>query len=362
MSLEYNKICESKLLQNGNSVTHVEQNSCKFKYDKMPENAWQDKWTNDNVRLALNKRFQWAFTLRNGLCMTSVYAEAIQEFNGFVASLVAEFKDAGDPGWWFRGQANKDWLVVPGVMRENFIQSTYLHVPLNSCFSKAYTPRQLHTERMVMSDFKREGSGILEGAHSDEEWYIIAQHYGMPTRLLDWSLSPQLALWMALDDASCSDKDGVIVAMIPKVKQEKKGDMTFWNQKNRSRLFSFLLSPPDGLQIPEECEDLLTHEAVLMYAPNNFTGRQKHQLSRFTLHTPSSMDSEMICTTGVNDWYECKEFVVRAEYKEHYKAYLLASGMRRWNIYPDLDNLSRGIRDAYVVVPGNNVVIADRFS
>ena len=341
---------------------NIERQLCKYKYNQMPENAWRDRWTSDNVRLALNEGFQWAFTLRNGLCMTSVYAKAIQEFNDFVASLVSEFKDAGNPGWWYRGQANKEWFVLPGAIRENFIQSTYLHVPLNMCETKAYTPRQLYTERLVMSDFKREGSGILNERYSDEEWYILAQHYGMPTRLLDWTLSPQLALWMALDDVSCSDKDGIIVAMIPMVRRERKEEFAFWNQANRNRLFELLLSPPDGLRIPEEYEDLFKHEAVLTYAPNNFTGRQKHQLSRFTLHTPGAMDAEMIAAEGINDWYECREFVVKAEYKEHLKAYLLASGMRRWNIYPDLDNLARGIRDANIVTPGNNVVIADRFS
>ena len=44
---------------------NIERQLCKYKYNQMPENAWRDRWTSDNVRLALNEGFQWAFTLRN---------------------------------------------------------------------------------------------------------------------------------------------------------------------------------------------------------------------------------------------------------------------------------------------------------
>lgn len=335
---------------------------CRYKIDVMPENKWYQGSTNDDVRIALNRDWQWAFTLRNGLCVTNAYRKAVEEFNEFVASLSSEFLELGDPVCWFRGQANVEWPLVPGVLREDFCQSTYQHVRMIFQDNDWYTPRQLYKERMMMSSFKREGTGILKEEHTDEEWYVIAQHHGLPTRLLDWSVSPQLALWMAVENITQSDKDGVIVAMVPILQKEKKPQVEFWDKEQKKRLFELLSSNPEGVTVPREYHELFKHESVLLYSPNNFTSRQTHQLSRFTLHTPAPIDSKMVATVGVNDFYECKEFIVKAEYKEHYKSYLLASGMRRWNIYPDLDNLAKGIRDAHVVAPGNKVVIADRFN
>lgn len=335
---------------------------CRYKIDVMPENKWYQGSTNDDVRIALNRDWQWAFTLRNGLCVTNAYRKAVEEFNEFVASLSSEFLELGDPVWWFRGQANVEWPLVPGVLREDFCQSTYQHVRMIFQDNDWYTPHQLYKERMMMSSFKREGTGILKEEHTDEEWYVIAQHHGLPTRLLDWSVSPQLALWMAVENITQSDKDGVIVAMVPILQKEKKPQVEFWDKEQKKRLFELLSSNPEGVTVPGEYHELFKHESVLLYSPNNFTSRQTHQLSRFTLHTPAPIDSKMVATVGVNDFYECKEFIVKAEYKEHYKSYLLASGMRRWNIYPDLDNLAKGIRDAHVVAPGNKVVIADRFN
>ncbi|MES2205614.1 MAG: FRG domain-containing protein [Pseudomonadota bacterium] len=47
------------------------------------------------------------------------------------------------------------------------------------------------------------------------EKLVDAQHYGLPTRLLDWTSSPLKALYFSVDNHKLDDMDGVIYGLTP---------------------------------------------------------------------------------------------------------------------------------------------------
>ena len=55
-------------------------------------------------------------------------------------------------------------------------------------------------EDEIRSEFKRRAPQLMLGVQPNSDWerYFLMQHYGMPTRLLDWSEGALLALHFAL--------------------------------------------------------------------------------------------------------------------------------------------------------------------
>lgn len=112
---------------------------------------------------------------------------------------LAQYLQAADHplAFLFRGVTRPEHQLVPSVAR-GFRPGTF---PL----------RRL--EEKLLLDFKRRAIPWLTTfvPTPDWEWLMLARHHGVPTRLLDWTTNPLVALYFAC--ASDHDADGTVYVL-----------------------------------------------------------------------------------------------------------------------------------------------------
>lgn len=107
---------------------------------------------------------------------------------------------------WFRGQSSSAYRLIPSAMREM--------VEIGDMYNRKIKPRKLthfnnrgyHVTyinyQAMLEEFKKEAIKYLRvKPQNDFEWSFIAQHYGVPTKLLDWTTDPLVALFFALPNS-----------------------------------------------------------------------------------------------------------------------------------------------------------------
>lgn len=91
----------------------------------------------------------------------------------------------------FRGQANRSWNLTPSLFRT---ATSVLPMQDRITALRHFENDTLPRFKAYYKEFFKEHSN--GDSFTDDEWRALAQHYRVPTPLLDWSYSPFVSLFM----------------------------------------------------------------------------------------------------------------------------------------------------------------------
>lgn len=160
-------------------------------------------------------------------------------------------------------------------------------------------------ERHILRLFKQRAIAHLDRTPDHWEWLAIAQHHGLPTRLLDWSRNPLVAAYFAV--VEMHDADSAIYAY-------------------RSNQYLQIERHPDPFKV----------DRVARIIPNHATLRITVQSGVFTIHPNPS---EPFYATDS----EIRKLVIPAHSRRAIKKTLDRVGINTASMFPDLDGIARHI-------------------
>jgi hypothetical protein len=136
----------------------------------------------------------------------TIQLDSWDEFYPLVAS---DFANA--PAYVFRGQADARWQAESSLDRWERSHSAAAGRPLPNAEDErppGAVPRSVHLRAFRQAiraispvDLQREDDAVT---------WAVAQHHGLRTPLLDWSLSPFVALYFAFEDERVADGDQLV--------------------------------------------------------------------------------------------------------------------------------------------------------
>jgi hypothetical protein len=211
---------------------------------------------------------------------------------------------------WFRGHSKKDYKLVPSLFRGK------------------KTPIEFN----LIEKFKQNATLLLNNVeHKDIDWLFIMQHNGVPTRLLDWTESPLVALYFA---CSTEKKNAGILNMLMPIELNKVAAI------KQNYIISINDSAIQQRYSPEayRSEDTSEMLPVAIICPRN-TPRIQAQLGNFTIFHKDKTPIEEI-DNGKHIW----RYVIPSKAKGNIIKELALLGIDEFRLFPELPSLGTIIK------------------
>ncbi|MFC4632607.1 FRG domain-containing protein [Dokdonia ponticola] len=241
-------------------------------------------------------------------------AEEIKSISNLITFL-KKVRKKFDEDIWFRGQSDIDWTLSPGILR----------------LSKTTS------ESSLLTRFKQSAAMLINKSTKDDfDWLFLMQHYGVPTRLLDWSESPLAALYFAVQNELHDDKDGALWLLKPtelnKIANISTSEKNFIPSFDDEELENYSVKT-----LSQNPRNKLAPIATI--ATRNST-RIQAQLGVFTIHHLDNKPIEEFCANS-----EVIKLKIPAGSKAKLREELSLLEVNKFTLFPELSSIGEILKN-----------------
>ena len=249
----------------------------------------------------------------------------------------------------YRGLSKQSYKLLPGLFRK---QNDIID-PDNDETVENDKYLAFGQEKDILKSFIHEASNILSIPSGElGRWAEYAQHYGVPTRFLDWSRNPLVALYFA-----CRDQ------------QREDGIVWLLHARNYERIPIANSISTIGKQRREIITEIINgsteYELPLLYTPYYVDSRMSAQRSYFMVWGSKRESFEkMFCdekncmvlpenetggrTYGIHEQEALLfRFLIHADRKQPLLRELDTVGINEKSLFPGLDGIGRYVERTY---------------
>lgn len=228
----------------------------------------------------------------------------------------------------YRGLSNKDYELKTSLYR---LQNN---------------PKDL--EGHLLRNFKKYAPQDSVSENNDWNWLAVAQHHGLPTRLLDWTFSPYVALHFMSEELDKYDEDGVIWCvdffetrkLLPK---KFKDSLDLKSHKAFSVDLLNTICPDVGKDL-EKFENQHGEEFLLFFEPPSMDERIVNQFALFSvMSNPNTIVDEWLASHP----HLFHRIIIPSKLKWEVRDKLDGANITERVIYPGLDGLCSWLKRWY---------------
>lgn len=235
----------------------------------------------------------------------------------------------------YRGESDASYVLSTSLRRNCKEKSRILEPPMLLNFTKYAILEEPTIERSVWNQM------------------ILGQHHGLPTRLLDWSFSPMMALHFAVSENDLEDMDARD-SVIWRIDIHELHDML--PRKYREIIKKYNTTVFSVGMLREVCGSLeqydqdMQNQSMVVIEPPSLDPRIVNQYSFFSI-IPTGMESdgETIENFLASHTKLTARYIIRKELRWRIRDMLDHQNITERIVYPGLDGLSKWLGRHYFV-------------
>lgn len=255
---------------------------------------------------------------------------------------------------YFRGQSKQSFQLKPSIFRN---------------------AGWIANESTMLKELILRCPNDFTGALTTFQCLVKMQHYGLPTRLLDVTSNPLVALFFACETHQNNDEDGEVIVFDYDV-----GDVKYFDSdsvsviSNLSRRAAGFVVPEladDGITEPEELHRRFNEEKAIQLLLHDIRGDKPHFLSkvlredllRVVCVKPLLDNPRIIRQEGAFLLYGCNtkkrepailddgvisgKLIIRREEKHNLRNQLRTLGISWATLFPEIEDVSRQLKQVH---------------